>query len=143
MILDTQATFAVAQSVASTAGDVVSTNVYDTGATADTGIGENFFLLAKMNAALAGAGASIQVVLQTSAAEGSGYTDAAAGPVVALASAGASANLAKIRVPIGLKRYLRVVFRISGATTSGGTASAYIVKDVEAVQYGASGFTVA
>lgn len=143
MYIDTQETFAAAQSVAAAAGDVVSTNVYDTGAAADTGIGENFYLLAKMNAALVGAGASIQVVLQTSAAEGSGYADAAAGPVVAVGSAGASANLAKIRVPIGLKRYLRVVFRISGATTTGGTASAYIVKDVEAVQYGASGFTVA
>jgi len=143
MYIDTQETFAAAQSVAAAAGDVVSTNVYDTGATADTGIGENFYLLAKMNAALVGAGASIQVVLQTSASEGSGYTDAVAGPVVPVASAGANANLAKIRVPIGLKRYLRVVFRISGATTTAGTASVYIVKDVEALQYGASGFTVA
>lgn len=143
MYIDTQETFAATQSVAAAAGDVVSTNVYDTGAAADTGIGENFYLLAKMNAALVGAGAAIQVVLQTSAAEGSGYTDAAAGPVVAVGSAGASANLAKIRVPIGLKRYLRVVFRISGATTTAGTASAYIVKEVEALQYGASGFTVA
>jgi hypothetical protein len=139
MYIDTQETFADAQSVASAAGDVVSTNVYDTGAAADVGIGERLYLYAKMNAALVGVGASIQAVLQTSDTVGSGYADAAAGPVVAVASAGANKDLAKIALPIGLKRYLRVVFRISGATTSAGTATAVLVNDVQAQQYLTSG----
>lgn len=139
MYIDTMETFADAQSVASAAGDVVSTNVYDTGAAADVGIGEELYLYAKMNAALVGAGASIQAVLQTSTAVGSGYTDILLGPVVAVASAGANVTLALQRFPIGLKRYLRVVFRISGATTTGGTASAYILKDAQANQYLTSG----
>ena len=143
MWIDTQETFASAHGVDSTVGDVVSTNVYDTGAAADVGIGEEMYLYAKMDSDLAGAGSSIQVVLQTSDAVGSGYTDAMAGPVVGVAAAKANVELARIRLPIGLKRYLRVVFRISGATTTDGTASAYLVKDVQAQQYGKSGFTVA
>lgn len=144
MWIDTQETFASGQSVIKAAvGDVVSDNVYDTGAAADVGIGENLFLYAKLDTALAGAGSSLQVVLQTSDSEASGYTDAVAGPVVPLASGTANAELARLRLPIGLKRYLRVVFRVSGAATTGGTASAFLVKDVQAQQYGASGFKVA
>ena len=143
MLIDTQETFSNGQSVAAAVGDVVSTNVYDTGAAADVGIGEEMYLYAKIGTALAGAGSSIQVVLQTSDAVASGYTDAAAGPVVGVADAGANTEIARIRLPIGLKRYLRVVFRVSGATTSAGTASAFLVKDVQAQQYGASGFSVA
>lgn len=142
MILDSQNTFCSALSVARAVGDAVSTDVYDTGAAADVGIGENFYVYAKMDAALAGAGASIQVVLQDSA-DNSTFADAEAGRVVPLASATANAELARLRVPLGLRRYLRVVFRISGATTTGGTASAMLALDVQAQQYGASGFTVA
>jgi hypothetical protein len=142
MILDSQNTFCTAMSVARAVGDAVSTDVYDTGAATDVGIGENFYVYAKMDAALAGAGASIQVVLQDSA-DNSSWADAEAGKVVALATAVANAELAKLRVPIGLRRYLRVVFRISGATTTGGTASAMLALDVQAQQYGSSGFTVA
>lgn len=130
MFIDTQETFADAQAVASAVGDVVSTNVYDTGAAADVGNGETMILYAKMVAALAGAGAIIQVVLQHSA-DNSTFTDAVAGPTVALAAAVANENIARIKLPIGLLRYLRVAFRISGATASGGTASAYLVKDTD------------
>lgn len=142
MIIDSQEKFSEAQSVAAAAGDIVSTNVYDTGAAADVGIGEEMYLYAKMNAALVGAGASIQVVLQDSA-DNSSFADKQASAAVPVASATANATLAKVRLPIGLRRYLRVVYRISGATTTAGTASAYLVKDVDAVQIGASGFSVA
>ena len=130
MYIDTQETFAEGQAVASAAGDVVSTNVYDTGAAADVGNGETMILYAKTGTALAGAGSSIQVVLQHSA-DNVTFTDAATGPVVALAAAVANENIARIKLPIGLLRYLRVAFRISGATATGGTASAYLVKDVD------------
>jgi hypothetical protein len=138
MFIDSQEAFAEAQSVAAAAGDITSTNVYDTGAAADIGIGENMYLTAKMNAALVGAGASIQVVLQDSA-DNSSFADKIVGPTVGVATATANKNLAKIKLPIGLRRYLRVVFRISGATTTGGTASAYLVKDLDAQQYLPSG----
>lgn len=142
MILDSQNTFCTAMSVARAVGDAVSTDVYDTGAAADVGIGENFYVYAKMDAALVGAGASIQVVLQDSA-DNSTFADADFGRVVPVASATANADLARLRIPLGLRRYLRVVFRISGATTTAGTASAMLALDVQAQQYGASGFSVA
>jgi len=142
MILDTQETFSDAQSVAAAAGDIVSTNVYDTGAAADVGIGNNIYLYAKMNAALVGAGTSIAVVLQDSA-DNSTFADVqVVSKVVPVASAVANAELVRARLPIGLRRYLRVAYRITGGTTTAGTASAYLVNDVQAQQYGASGFTV-
>ena len=143
MILDTQETFSDAQSVASAAGDVASTNVYDTGAAADVGIGTDIYLYAKMNAALVGAGASIAVVLQDSA-DNSTFADVqVVSKVTGVAAAVANAELVRARLPIGLRRYLRLAYRISGATTTGGTVSSYLVTDVQAQQYGASGFSVA
>jgi len=62
--------------------------------------------------------------------------------VWALASLGANKEIAKQRLNTPLRRYLRVVYRIGTATTTAGTASAYLVKDVQAQQYAASGFTV-
>lgn len=130
MFIDTQETFADSQAIASAVGDVVSTNVYDTGAAADVGNGETMILYAKMNTALAGAGSVIQVVLQTSA-DNSTWVDADASGTTALAAATANKVIARMKLPIGLLRYLRVAFRISGATASGGTASAYLVKDTD------------
>lgn len=148
MILDKMEEFSLLQSVAAAAGDIPSTNSYDTGAgpnafAGDMGAGEPMWLFAKMGTtALVGAGASIQVVFQDSA-DNSSFADVMTGKVIPVASATANAILAKLLLPIGLRRYWRVVYRISGATTTAGTASAYLAKDVEALQYGASGFTVA
>lgn len=130
MYIDSQETFSEAQSVAAAVGDIVSTNVYDTGAAADIGNGEELIIFAKMNAALAGVGSSIQVVLQDSA-DNSSFADKQAGPVVATAAATANSVLARFYIPIGTRRYLRVVYRITGATTTAGTASAYIVLDAQ------------
>ncbi|MGJ7508684.1 Bbp16 family capsid cement protein [Variovorax sp. GT1P44] len=140
MYLDSMLQLAAGQNAFSAGTDVISTNVYDTGAAADSGAGEPFWLFARMATALVG-GTSLQVVLQDSA-DNATFADVQGGKAVPLASATANAILAKMRVPVGLRRYLRVVFRSVG-TTTGGTADAYFVKDVEALQYGASGFTVA
>lgn len=130
MYIDTQETFSDAQSVAAAAGDIVSTNVYDTGAAADIGNGEELILLAKMNAALVGVGASIQVVLQDSA-DNATFADKQAGAVIPVALATANATLARFYIPIGTRRYLRVVYRITGATTTQGTASSFIILDAQ------------
>lgn len=144
MILDSQEAFAEAQSVAAAAGDIVSTNVYDTGAAADSGAGELFYIYAKLVAAVtSGGAATLQVVLQDSA-DNSAWADVAIlTPALALAALTANKELARFRIPIGIRRYLRIVWRIATATTTGGTASAYIAKDLQAQQYGASGFSVA
>ena len=131
MYIDSQETFSDAQSVAAAVGDIVSTNVYDTGSKADAGIGERMYVFARMVAALAGVGSSIQVVLQTSA-DNSAWVDAASAPAVATASATANTVIARLALPMGLRRYLRVAYRITGATTTSGTASSYLAIDVQA-----------
>ena len=152
MILDKMLEFSSAQAAFASGADVVSTNIYDTGAVGvgttgasgnayDVGIGETLFVFAKTVAAVTG-GTSIQVVVQDSADGTTGWTDKEAGPVVPVASATANAVLAKIRLPIGLRRYIRLAYRNVGANAAG-TVSSWINKDVEALQYGASGFTVA
>lgn len=140
MILDKMLELGLAQNIFASGADVVSANIYDTGAAADVGIGEELYVYAKANTAVTG-GTSIQVVLQDSADGSTGWTDKAAGPVVPVASAGANATLAKFRLPIGLRRYLRVAFRNVGANAAG-TGSVWITKDVDAQQYAASGFSV-
>ena len=139
MYIDSQETFAEGQSVAAAAGDIVSTNVYDTGAAADVGIGEPMFVYANLVTALAGTG-SVQVVLQHSS-DNSAFTDVASGPATTVANGKIGTRLAAFALPMGLKRYLRVAFRVAGGTTSGGTASAYLVDDVHAQQYLKSGIS--
>lgn len=144
MILDTQETFSEGQSIAAAAGDVVSTNVYDTGAAHDAGIGEPLYLYGRIGTAVVGVGASVQAVLQTD--DNVSFSTPREFPItgaMGVALLGANAEFFKYRLSVGLERYLRIVYRITGATTTAGTASAYITKDVQANVSYASGFTVA
>lgn len=140
-LLDKYEIFSENQSIASAVGDVVSTNVYDTQNLLDVGIGQEMYVQASMVTALAGAGSSVQVIVQTSA-DNTTFVDAAAGPVVALANAGAGKTLAKIRLPHGMRRYIRLAYRVSGATVSAGTVKGQLQLDVDGVQYGATSFKV-
>lgn len=141
MIMDTQELFSTAQAVTST-GDTVSTNIYDTGAAADVGIGEDMYLTAKSVAAATSSGsATLQPVLQTSA-DNSTWVDSLLGPAQAYTVAAANTVLWKTRLPVGLLRYLRVVWRVGTAALTAGTFSAFLTKDVVATQYPASGFSV-
>lgn len=142
MYVDLQEQFSNAQSVASAVGDVVSTNVYDTGAAQDVGIGEPLHIFATLTTALAGAGSIIQAVVQTSA-DNSTWVDADIGQAFPLAVALVNTPIARINLNCGYRRYIRMAYRISGATASGGAVTSYMVKDLQAQQIGASGFTVA
>ncbi len=128
MYIDTQTTFSTAQAVSSAVGDIVSTNVYDTGAAADVGNGTELVILAGMVAALVGVGASIQVVLQDSA-DNASFADVQVAPAVTTANAIAGRVISRMYVPIGTRRYLRLVYRISGATTTGGTVNGFLILD--------------
>jgi hypothetical protein len=132
MILDSQTRFSDAQSVASAAGDVVSTDIYDTGAAADVGIGQEEMLQIQVNEAVVGAGASVQFVLQTSAA--SNFSAPVEFPLTAavpVASLTANSLQYRGRLPIGLLRYLRIVYRVTGATTTDGTVTAFLANDLQ------------
>lgn len=143
MILDSQEQFSVAQAVTAT-GDTASTNILDTLAAQDEGIGEPMWFTAMCTTtATSGGSATVQAVLQT--AIDSAFTtpiDALIGPAVAVASVTAKTLLLQARLPTGLKRYLRAVWRIGTAVLTAGNFSAFLTKDVQAYQYGASGFAV-
>lgn len=144
MILDTQTRFSAAQTVAAAAGDVVSTNYLDTGAAQDEGIGEYDQLVVRTVAAVtSGGAATIQFVLQTD--DNSAFSSPKEFPLTGeLALSALTANTTQYvgKLPNGLERYMRVVYRIGTATTTGGTADAFLVKDAQAYQFGANGFKV-
>lgn len=145
MLIDTQLQLSALQSLIHAVGDVVSTNIIDTGAAADVGIGEGMRLVVRVGTAVlaAGGASTVQFVLQTA-------TDAAfSSPVevqlsgaIAKASLTANTVVYSSRLPQGLLRYLRVVYRIATNDVTAGTADAFIVKDQDAQQYVAKNFTV-
>jgi len=143
MILDSQEQLSDAQAVTST-GDAASTNVYDTGAAADVGAGEELFIYARTKAAFTtSASGTLQFVLQDSA-DNSTFADVQVlSGIKAVAALTANTDQVRARLPIGLRRYIRLAYRVATGAMTAGTVDAYIVTDVQAQQYGASGFTVA
>ena len=143
MILDSQNQFSSAQAVTSV-GDTVSTDVYDTGAATDVGIGYDIYLYIRSVAAFTSGGAgTLQFVLQDSANNSAWADVQSLTPAKALATLTANTDQVRARLPIGLRRYLRVVYRVGTAAMTAGTVDANLVLDVQAQQYGASGFSVA
>lgn len=134
MILDSQLSLSRAQSIAATAGDVVSTDIYDTGSAADVGIGEDMFLQIGIGTAVtSGGAATVQFILQTD--DNSSFSSPREFPLtgpVALAALTANSIQYRGRLPIGLERFFRVVYRIAAATTTAGTANAFLVHGVQA-----------
>lgn len=126
MYFDNQETFSLAQAVTST-GDTASTNVYDTGSSADIGIGHPIFVFVKTKAAFTSAGAgTLQVVLQDSA-DNSTFADVQTlTPALALAALGANKKQVRARLPIGLRRYIRLAYRVGTAAMTAGTVDAFL-----------------
>lgn len=134
MILDSQLSLSRAQSIAAAAGDIVSTDIYDTGAAADVGIGEDLYLQIQIGTAVtSGGSATVAFILQTD--DNSSFSSAREFPLtgpVALAALTANSIQYRGRLPIGLERFFRVVYRIATATTTAGTANAFLVHGVQA-----------
>lgn len=134
MYIDSQELLSSAQSIAAAAGDVVSTNYYDTGASADVGVGEDLYLQVNTVAAVtSGGAATVQFVLQTD--DNTSFSSPKEFPLtgaVALASLTANTVQYRGRLPVGLERYIRLVYRIGTATTTAGTATAFFAKDIQA-----------
>jgi hypothetical protein len=60
---------------------------------------------------------------------------------VALAALSANRVLVRTPLPVGLRRYLRVAYRVATAALTGGSFSAMLISDVQAQQYLPSGFS--
>jgi len=152
MYMDINEQFSNGQSLINGTGDLVSTNVYDSNPTGipstpqniDEGPGEDFWLNIRIGTAVVAAGGTVQFVLQVD--DNVGFASPKEFPLTAaLAPAVMTANtfIYQGRLPIGLERFWRVVYRIAGAAVTAGTADAFITKDTQYNRAYSAGFTVA
>jgi hypothetical protein len=151
MWMDKNEEFSVAQSLVAGTGDLVSTNVLDTNPTSipatpqniDVGIGEEVYLNVRIGTAVTNGVGTLQVVLQTD--DNVGFATPKEYPLTGLLLAAAlTANtfIYQGRLPIGLERFIRVVYRSATAAVTVGTADAFITKDTQANRAYAAGFTI-
>lgn len=143
-MLDQSTKLASAQAVTST-GDTASSNVYDAGNAASSDIGhiQGIYLNVQVDtAATSGGSATLTPVLQHSD-DNSTFADAMVGPQVALAGLTAGAVLWQTKLPLNLKRYTRVVWRVGTAALTAGAFSAFYSLGVEHNIARPSGFSVA
>lgn len=142
MILDSQEIFSAQQTPTSSSSDTPSVNVLDVGAAVDQGVGEPIYLTVKCNTtATSGGSATIAAVLQTSA-DNITFNDVVIGRAWPVASVVAGFDLLKQVLPTGLKRYIRVVYRIATADLTAGRFDAYLSTDIQANTPYPSAFTV-
>jgi hypothetical protein len=135
--------FSLSQAVTAI-GDTASTNIYDNGAVnpGDLALTSAFFVNVLCTTACTSAGAApVTPVLQDSA-DGSTWNDALVGPAFALASLTAGAVVMQAQPPAGLRRYLRVIYRVGTATLTAGAFNAWISLTVQRNVSQASGFKV-
>lgn len=143
MILDSQLQLSAAQAVTAV-GDTASTNVYDTGAAADVGTGEEVYIYARTVAAFTtGAGGTLQFVLQDSADNSSWADVQVLTPVRAVAALTANTDQVKARLPIGVRRYLRLAYRVATGVMTAGTVDAYFGGEVQSNTTYPTSYTVA
>lgn len=145
MLINSQDTFSDNQTVTAI-GDTPSTNSVDTGPVAPgggKGVGQIVWAFVKTGSAVTSAGSpTVAVVLQDSA-DNAAFADVATlAPAAAPAALGANKVIVRTPFPVPLRRYLRLVYRVTGAVLTGGTFSAFPVRDVDAQQYMPSGFRV-
>lgn len=133
MILDTQTRFSSSQSIVGGPGDIISTDVYDTTTAADRGLGQDLNLQVHLGSGVTSAGAAtVQFILQTD--DNIGFSSPREFPLTAaLALAALTTNSVQYRgrLPMGLERFVRLVYRIGTATTTAGTVTAFLAQDVQ------------
>lgn len=141
MMYDIFAYFSSAQ--APTTGTTASTNVIDTGVAGRTiGSGEPIDLVTIVTTTCTSGGANTtQVVLQDSA-DNSSFSTVISGVATAVASLVQGYELTRIRLPYGLRRYLRVAYVIATADLTAGAFTSFLALGRQDNVAQASGFTV-
>lgn len=112
-----------------TVGDHASTNVLAlNSANEDPGAMDmDYRVIATVGTtALASSGsATVQAVLQDCDTAGGTYVDVVAGKVFGYASTAVGTELLNIKMPLGIRQYRRIAWRIGGAALTAGTFSAW------------------
>ena len=132
MILDKELIFSTAQTV--TTGTVDSTDTVDLGAGGDAY--EALWFVVQVDTAAAATGCSdptLNIKLQTSADKDSGYTSLYETGPLKKESLTAGTEY-KIRIPVGVQRYLKVVYAVTadnGANFAAGKYTAFLTPDIQ------------
>lgn len=141
-MIDRNVRYSAAQAVTAL-GDTVSTHAYDRGDAigGDVNITEELTLNSVVQTPCVGAGASVQFVLQDSA-DNVTFADVLLGPVRAVAALTQGAGLYVGSYPLNMRRYTRVVYRVTGAVLTAGKFDSYASNTRVSSQARTSGFTV-
>ncbi len=141
-MLDQSTKRVTAQAVTTT----VSSNVYDSGSANLSDIsmtGENLWINAVVDTTATSDGsAGLQVFLQDSA-DNITFNNVASGPWFTVAQLTAGTTLMQMQPLPGMRRYFRVVWRVSTAALTAGKFTAYVSNSLQRNVARPSGFTVA
>lgn len=124
MILDNELMFSDAQTITV---DAASTNALDLKAGGDA-VGQELTIRAVVDTAFATL-TSLTIKVQTSA-NNSDWSDVVLSPAIPVASLTKGAEVFTVRVPKGLKRYVRLYYDITGSTATAGKVTAFMSKDI-------------
>ena len=124
MILDNELFFSDKQAVTA---DAASTNALDLGAAGDA-VGQELTIRAVVTTTFATL-TSLTIKVQTSA-NNSDWSDVVLSPAIAAASLVKGAEVFTVRVPKGLKRYVRLYYDVTGSNATAGKISAFMSKDI-------------
>lgn len=122
MILDANLIFSNEQTVTET----VDSNVIDFEQPGDA-VGQELTLRTVVSSTFAGL-TSLSITLKTSA-DGSEWKDVLIVPAVPVADLAKGAEVFSIRVPKGLKRYVKLTYNVTGAGTAG-KLTAFMSKEI-------------
>ncbi len=112
MIIDSELEFSVLQTISATAD---STNVLDLGADGDAG--KELYLLLQVMTASDSADDGETVTAKLMTASESDFSDAVALiPAVSIAQVAAGTKAIEQRLPVGVKRYNKIVYTVGGTT---------------------------
>ena len=128
MILDKELIFSTAQEV--TSGTVNSTDTVDMGAGGDAY--EALWFVVQVDTAAAatdGTNPTLNIKLQTSA-DNDSYTSLYETGPLGPASLTAGTEY-KIRIPVGMQRYLKVEYEVDGANFTAGKYTAFLTPDIQ------------
>ena len=124
MIIDKDFLFSEKQAVTASAA---STNAIDMGAAGDA-VGQELTIHAVVAVPFATL-TSLTIKVQTSA-NNSDWSDVVLSPAIAAASLTAGKDVFCIRVPQGLKRYVRLYYAVTGSDATAGKITAFASKDL-------------